>query len=431
LPGGPADEAGIEVGAVITEINGEPVDDFVDNTVAWSGPFSTNHVRRLQQLRYATRAPLGSQFEITFQNPDADESETVTLDTVSEGQSFSQSSFNVGTTGFELPVEYHLIDGTPYLYAAITSFADNDVLSIQLWERMLQAANQQGVGGIIIDMRKNSGGSGFLADQMAAYFFEEELTLGNTGTYDESIDDFYFDPRYEDQFYLPDQSLRYDGPVAVLVGPNCISACEFFSYDMTLQDRAAIVGQYPTAGGGGSVNQLLMPGGEYFSFTVGRALGPDGEIDIEGKGVAPTVQVPVTLETIQAIANGEDPILDAAIAHLDEATAVETTDGGEIAVGDEVEGDIPDGGRISFALPVEEGQVLDITAFADDDGLDTYLRVYDTDGNLLLENDDLESPDTDAGFDDLEIPADMTLHIEVASYGDEQGGAFTLVVEAQ
>ena len=96
-----------------------------------------------------------------------------------------------------------------------------------------------------------------------------------------------------------------------------------------------------------------------------------------------------------------------------------------------VEGDIPDGGRVSYALPVEEGQVLDITAFADDDGLDTYLRVYDTDGNLLLENDDLASPDTDAGFDDLEIPSDMTLHIEVASYGDEQGGAFTLVVKAQ
>ena len=44
----------------------------------------------------------------------------------------------------------------------------------------------------------------------------------------------------EQRFYLPAEELRYDGEVAVLVGPNCNSACEFFSYDMTLEDRAAI-----------------------------------------------------------------------------------------------------------------------------------------------------------------------------------------------
>jgi hypothetical protein len=43
------------------------------------------------------------------------------------------------------------------------------------------ARNENAVPGLIIDMRLNGGGSGFLADQMAAYFFDEPHSLGNTG----------------------------------------------------------------------------------------------------------------------------------------------------------------------------------------------------------------------------------------------------------
>jgi C-terminal processing protease CtpA/Prc len=137
--------------------------------------------------------------------------------------------------------------------------------------------------------------------------------LGNHGEYDENRDEFYFDPRTEDRFYLPGEDLRYKGKVAVLVGPSCASACEFFSYDMTIENRAAIVGQYPTAGLGGSVNQFKMPGGQFFQFTVGRSVDMNGEIHIEGKGVAPTVQVPVDEETLFAPG---DPVLDAAVEYL-------------------------------------------------------------------------------------------------------------------
>ncbi len=156
----------------------------------------------------------------------------------------------------------------------------------------MRELNENGIPGLIIDMRQNGGGSGFLADQMAAYFFQEQLVLGSTGTYDEDLDDFYFDPRGEDRFYLPAEELRYDGPVAVIVGPNCASACEFFSYAMTLEDRAAIVGHYPTAGLGGSIDRLLMPEDEFFTFTQGRAVNAEGEIHIEGIGVQPTIRVP-------------------------------------------------------------------------------------------------------------------------------------------
>lgn len=311
LPNGPADKAGIQLKAQIIQINGMPIQQFVDQTKIQTSA-STEHYKHLQQLRYAVRSPVRTDVEITFKNPGDSTEKTVKLTSVAEQQSFRFSSFNKGLTGFETPVEYKVLDNGDG-YVKIYGFSDNAVLTIQLWERMLRTLNQSKTPSLIIDMRQNGGGEGFLADQMAAYFFKEPLELGNKGFYDKKLDKFYVDPRTVDRFYLPPEDLRYDGKVAVLVGPNCASACEFFSYDMTLKNRAAIVGQYPTAGMGGSVDQFKMPGDQLFQFTVGRAVDMNGNIHIEGKGIAPTVKVPVDETTL--FSDG-DPILDAAVAYL-------------------------------------------------------------------------------------------------------------------
>jgi C-terminal processing protease CtpA/Prc len=163
-------------------------------------------------------------------------------------------------------------------------------------------------------MRNNGGGSGFLADQMAAYFFDEPLVLGNSGSYSEETGEFFFDTQREERFYLPPDELRYRGPVAVLVGPNCASACEFFAYNMTLQNRATIVGQYPTAGLGGGIDDFAMPDGLFVRFTKARAVDADGNIHVEGQGVQPDIDVPVTVESL--LNPDADPVLDAAVAAL-------------------------------------------------------------------------------------------------------------------
>lgn len=314
VPGGPADEAGIELKAEILEINGKPVDEAIRETIPWSAPFSSKHVLRLQQLRYAVRFPLGSEVDVTYRNPGQTEPQTVTLETSDEIESFNFSSFNVGLSGVELPLEYNLLPSGD-IYVKIYSFFDNQRLTIQLWERMIQTMNEQGIPGLIIDMRQNGGGSGFLADQMAAYFFDEPLEISNSESYDVSQDRFYADPRGISRFYLPPENLRFNGNVAVLVGPSCASACEFFTYAMTLQDRAAIVGHYPTAGLGGGQKAFIMPGGIVLQFSIARSIDPDGNIIIEGTGVAPTVKVPVNEETL--FADG-DPVLDAAVEYLNE-----------------------------------------------------------------------------------------------------------------
>jgi C-terminal processing protease CtpA/Prc len=316
VDGGPADDAGIDLRAEILAINGEPIDQVVSDNVPLDSPFSTEHVRRLEQLRYAIRFPVGTNVEVTYRNPGTRASRTVTLTAEAIEEDFDFADLAPALTGVELPVEYSILE-SGYGYVAIYSFFDNELLTAQLWERAMQTFNDFGVPGVIVDMRENGGGNGYLADQMAAFFFNEELSLGNIGYYAADINDFYFDPEGEDYFYPPAENLRYQGPVTVLVGPACASACEFFSFDMTIQDRATVVGQYPTAGLGGSVEIFVMPEYEYVQFTIGRAVGPDGEIHIEGVGVVPDVWVPVTEDTLFSTG---DPVLEAAVDYLDTVT---------------------------------------------------------------------------------------------------------------
>ena len=311
-PDGPADKAGIKVDAEITEMGGMPVGDYVATIKPYSAPFGTQHFRRLQQLRYATRAPLGTDVPVTFKNPDGGEAQSVTLTAEDEDASFRFSSFAKGLTGAELPVEFKILDNG-LGYVKVNSFFDNELLTIQLWEQMMKSLNSLGVPGLIIDLRQNGGGSGFLADQMAAYFYNEELVLGNTETYDRDLGKFYADPNLVQRYFPPAEALQYGGQIAVIVGPNCASACEFFAHDMTRQGRADIIGQYPTAGAGGSRVLFLMPGPEGLLIPVGRPLDAEGNIIIEGTGVAPTIRVPVSEETLFS---EDDVLLNTAIAHL-------------------------------------------------------------------------------------------------------------------
>jgi C-terminal processing protease CtpA/Prc len=322
LEGGPAEGAGIKLRAEILEIDGKPISDVVSANVPWTSPFSNKTSLRLNQLAFAIRFPEGTRVKVTYQNPGATKPTTVTLAAVQEWDSliFALPWYFGSTAADALPVEYKILDNG-YGYVKIYSFFDNDLLTVQLWERMIQTMNDNGVPGLIVDMRENGGGSGFLANQMAGYFFDDQVDVGNTGYYAQDIDGFFFDPGTEQYMYPPAENLRYHGPITVLVSPACASACEFFSYDMTLQDRSTIVGQYPTAGLGGSVDQFAMPEGEYFQFTIGRGVDAKGKIHIEGVGIVPDVRVPVTVETLFS---DSDPVLDAAVATLDQINTGES-----------------------------------------------------------------------------------------------------------
>ncbi len=427
LEDSPADDAGIELRAEILEINGQPAAGYVSDTVAWSEPFSLEEQKRLQQLRYATRFPADSEVELSWRNPGAEEISNAVMPTSEERDSFDFSSFFQGRDRHRLPLEFEEIEGSDFTLVQIHSFSDNERLTIDLWERLIDELNYYAVPGLVIDMRSNGGGSGWLAQQMAAYFFNEPHVLGNSGFYDEDTEDFFFDPDTEDDFILPPEDLRYDGEVAVLVYSSCYSACEFFSYYMTVEDRAAIVGHTATAGAGGSVETFYMPDDMEVTFTVGRAVDADHNIHLEGIGVVPTLRVPVTEETL--FSEG-DAVLEAAIAWLNDALVIVPDDAGEIAVGDVIIGQILRSQRLRYILTLPAGSVTDILLGSEDGDLDTLLNLYDASGETLLDsNDDIDLPGSGSALYGVAAgDEELTVIVEVTTYNDGDEGEYILEI---
>lgn len=424
-PGGPAAEAGIELGAEIQQINGEGVSAAIDATIPWSSPFSTEDRRRLQQLRYVHRFPVDTDVELVYLNPDATDTETITLTTIAERDSFSVTSFfNDAPPPGTPPLEFEILE-SGYGYARFDGFSDNPLILLRMWEWMIDTLNAQQVPGLIIDIRDNGGGYN-IHGQMAGFFFNEEVIIGNESRYYDGVG-FFVDPIQEEILRPAPDGRYYGGEVAVLVGPNCGSACEFFAYNMSLNDRAAIVGQYTTSGLGGSITPVFLPDGVRFQFTISRALDAEGNIRLEGIGVPPTVDVPVDEETV--FYEG-DVILDSAVEYLDEATQIATVDGGTITIGAEVTGQLNRGERVQYTLNVANDEVLDFVVTDPTGELDTVLRLYVA-GNpqVAAENDDDPATGSvNSALRELSVPGGLTLIVEVGSFLDAAEGEFTISI---
>jgi len=414
--GGLAEQAGIEIGAEILEVNGAPISEHIGSVPLFQS-FSADHARRLEQVTYAMRFPLDTEVELVYQNPGAAAAQTVRMTADFDPDSYNFWLEEDGRDGFELPVEFEVLD-EGIGYVRIYSFSDNDLLTAQLWERMIQEMNDNDIPAIIVDMRQNGGGRGSLADNLAAYFFNEEFVLGNVAAYDKDRGEFYIDPDHEDKFILPpDEDLRYDGDVVVLVGPSCASACEFFSFDMTIDDRATIIGQYPTAGLGGSVDEVAMPEDEQFRFTQGRALGPDGEIHIEGIGVVPDIDVPVDEASVLG---DEDVVLQAAIRFL----LGEPVDAGEIALGETATGAVRAKEPVRYTLTLGTDDVFSMLLTSETDDANLILRVLDTDGNELAATD----PDMIVGYENVALGEPIVLVLEVATADGVSEADYSLAI---
>ncbi|MCZ7671485.1 MAG: hypothetical protein M5U34_32300 [Chloroflexi bacterium] len=198
---------------------------------------------------------------------------------------------------------------------------------------------------------------------------------------------------------------------------------------MTIADRAIIIGHYPTAGLGGSIRRVLMPEDEYFTFTGGRAVDNEGHIHIEGIGVVPTIDVPLTEE---ALLGEGDVLLETAVSYLQGASQVDIIEGKTMQIGRTASGDIARGQRIRHTIDLAAGDVVNIFLngeAANGDALDMVLNLYNLDDELLLSNDDLGAAGAGSGFEELEIPFDLTLVLEVATYNDVGQGTYTLSVE--
>ena len=311
LPGTPAANAGIQPGAQILEWDGTPVQTALEAVVPYLGPFSTEHTRRLQQLVFLTRNPPGTRVTIAYRNPGGSQTST-TLTSEVEYDSLFESMASLKMDELVLPVEAQILDDSGLGYIRVTTFSDDYNLMARLWERAVQGLLDYDVPGLIIDVRVNGGGNMGLAMDFVGYFFDREITVSQTAYYNDRTGEFEFTD-YPSR--IEPGPLLYEGPVAVLVSPDCVSACEGFANAMTQEDRAEIIGHFPTAGAYGEVGrgQYELPGEISMQFPTGRPETMEGVILIEGTGVVPSRTVPITEESALGT---QDTVLETAIQSL-------------------------------------------------------------------------------------------------------------------
>jgi C-terminal processing protease CtpA/Prc len=302
--GGPAERAGIRVGAVVAAFGGAPIGQAVAAVESPNGPYSTELALRYDQARYLLRAPVGDRASVAFASPGAP-ARTAELEAADERDSLRATSLHRGADPTAPPVEYWLLDSELGYVRVNTNDDDLDLID-ELFARALDSFEYHEVPGLIVDMRQNDGGATL---DLAGYLADEPIPLGQLEYYSEKSGKF--EPAGEPDAIEPIKRPYHFKKLAVLVGQGCFSACEIEAYGFSKLPGAIVVGHEPTAGVEAEVSQgqFELPEDIWLQAPTGRMVQPDGSLFLEGAGVAPTLRVPLDA---QALLSDDDPVLRAA-----------------------------------------------------------------------------------------------------------------------
>jgi carboxyl-terminal processing protease len=193
------------------------------------------------------------------------------------------------------------------------------VIGFNVWMTAVDKPFQQAVDrfrsadGIIIDLRGNPGGLAAMIMGIAGHFVADRATLGVMRTKDSELR-FAVNPRLVNG--VGARVEPYGGPLAILVDGMTGSASECFAGGMQSLGRARVFGQT-------SMGQALpalfdrLPNGDVLIHAWGDFVTGTG-VRIEGRGVVPDQEVPVTRDDLLA---GRDAPLEAALRWIDLAAA--------------------------------------------------------------------------------------------------------------
>jgi carboxyl-terminal processing protease len=158
--------------------------------------------------------------------------------------------------------------------------------------KLLAELNQEKVDGVVIDLRENGGGSLTEATELTGLFIEKGPVV--------QIKDASGNVEVETD---ADDSLAYDGPLAVLVNRNSASASEIFAGAIQDYQRGIIIGE-PTFGKG-TVQTLVdlnrfLPGKNEdlgrLRLTMAQFFRINGD-STQHRGIVPDIQFPTAAYT--------------------------------------------------------------------------------------------------------------------------------------
>ncbi len=329
LEGGPAETAGMTWGAEIITWNDLPVEEALAHTsLLWADTIpATSEGRRLARYRLLPRASVGARATIGFRNPGTDriivatlEAERDDVECLSAGSGASpdigefENAFSTAT----LDSGYGLITMRFVAPTVFMPFPDRG------FRKAILSFVEHDVPGLIIDLRGNMGGDNSLVPRIAGHFYANETQYADIAFAKNGKGEFVVVPRK--RLMITPRDPAFPGPVVVIVDSSTTGAAEGLAMALQRLPQVQVVGYHGTRGAfsedGGSVS---MPGGHDVWYPIGRSLDFFGNIQLEANaegvgGVTPDVRVPVTFENVRArFVNGEDPLMDRAVALLNKA----------------------------------------------------------------------------------------------------------------
>ena len=241
IAGSPADQAGVEAGDVILEVDGQPTSEM-----------------SLAEAVLKIRGPKGTAVVLLILH--RNETEPVKIEIIRD---------SIGLTSIIFEMKEDIA------HIRITHFSGrtaDEMLPI------LESLTEQGATGIIIDLRHNPGGLLDEVISVVSYFIPEGVVvkiLDNQG----EVTTREVTPVH----------LTVDLPMVVLVDGASASGSEVLSGALQDYGRAIVAGQQTF--GKGSVNILRqLDDGSGLYITIARWLTPDGRF-IEGEGITPDIEL--------------------------------------------------------------------------------------------------------------------------------------------
>lgn len=167
-------------------------------------------------------------------------------------------------------------------YIKIESFQGNTFDDMR---RSLAQLHQQGLRGLVLDLRDDPGGLLDQAVRVADAFLDSGIIVTTEST----------DPDQRDEKVAHREGTEPDYPIIVLVNGGSASASEIVAGALKNHDRALVVGQRTF--GKGSVQVLYdYDDGSALKLTIAQYLTP-GEVSIQGVGITPDIEIdPMTVD---------------------------------------------------------------------------------------------------------------------------------------
>lgn len=304
---GPAAKAGIRWGAEILAWNGKPLAEAVAKVpVIWApAPPATTAERAREQFKLLTRMPVGDTVTIRFRNEGSEQPAEATLTAYDDNYASLDraSMFEQPLDDNGSPFDVATLDGN---IAYIRIRAVGPTLSIPFPDRAFAAALQGFLDAkapaLILDLRRNSGGSNELAAALCGHFFAQEQHFQDVSTFDRKLNAFTL--RDDLALRIAPRAPYFDRPVVVLIDGTTMDAGEGIAATLKRLPNVRTLGTESTHGtyailGGG----IEMPQDHTIFYPVGRTMNADGEILIESNaegvgGITPDIPVPITRDSL-------------------------------------------------------------------------------------------------------------------------------------